>query len=476
MKTTGRCEWRSWTQEEFDWIQPDGNGGLKKGKWPLDILYSTPCDPTSPTQLSPGYTGYQPESCCPVLGGSSITIDRRTNDIYLGMNMKSYSVAYSSPDFEPAVVKMNPDGYMEWWSRLYHEITPAGDTMVSLPDQYIDALAIDYANNHLIVGARCHGNNTENLWEGNTVAANPNAQGFQNNFTGTFGNIHISWIGKLTLDEGTLMHSTYMAELFEGTSGLGSPSTDPNLSGWPNPNTGWPDVNTTRMAVNNIKATSTGEVCVAAVGRRTLTTMNAFQANVSPYSTAIGAWNSFMRLYSSDLSDIDYSSLVVGEWDTLTGNGGGNTQLFGICKTSYGMIGVGRQTATNGIPDGNPIPVNLVPNWGSDLPDHESAVLVYYQSPEMFNPTDTYSLDNSTFIPAENAPTIHIRCYPNPCGNTLSILGASAISAYEVINSEGTCVLAGRLTHGRCDTSTLRAGFYILRCSDGQCISFIKNE
>jgi hypothetical protein len=55
-------------------------------------------------------------------------------------------------------------------------------------------------NNKLVVGARAHGNNTENLWEGNTVAANPNAKGFQNQFTGTNGNIHESWLGKLRLE------------------------------------------------------------------------------------------------------------------------------------------------------------------------------------------------------------------------------------------------------------------------------------
>ena len=39
---------------------PDGNGGTKKGTWPLDILYAAECLPGGPdnTTDGPGYTGY----------------------------------------------------------------------------------------------------------------------------------------------------------------------------------------------------------------------------------------------------------------------------------------------------------------------------------------------------------------------------------------------------------------------------------
>ncbi|MBK7084986.1 MAG: hypothetical protein IPH53_10085 [Flavobacteriales bacterium] len=123
--------------------------------------------------------------------------------MYIGFNTKSV-LPGGEPDFEPAVMAMDADGALLWWSRLYHEVTPGGDTVNSSPDQYIDALAIDYsqppASGMLVVNARCHGNNVENLWEGSSIAANPGASGFQNQFTGTNGNIHISWLGKLKLE------------------------------------------------------------------------------------------------------------------------------------------------------------------------------------------------------------------------------------------------------------------------------------
>lgn len=108
-----------------------------------------------------------------------------------------------------------------------------------------------------------------------------------------------SWLGKFQLDNGILTNSTYMAEFAEGTGSLGTPHTDPNLDGWPDPNKGWPDVNTTRMAKNNMKVSSNGDVCVIATGRRTITTANAYQKMVKPNNGGLSAWNSFVRVYDS---------------------------------------------------------------------------------------------------------------------------------------------------------------------------------
>lgn len=418
LKIWGRCDLRSWTANDYNIYSADENGGTKKGKWPVDILFNGPCDPQNPTAVSPGYTGYSAAAGSPVYGGECICIDKRNNDLYIGMNIKSVA-ANGSPDFEPAVIAMDSSGMLQWWSRLYHEITPAGDTLNSIPDQYIDALAIDYANNKLVVGARCHGNNVENFWEGNNIAANINAYGFQNRYTGTNGNIHESWLGKLQLSNGTLTNSTYMAELAEGTGSLGTPHPDPNLDGWPDPNTGWPDVNTTRIAKNNMKVSSNGDVCVIAVGRRTITTANAYQKMVKPNNGGLSAWNSFVRVYDSQFHVPKYSSLVVGVWDTLTQQGGGNTELFGVYKTSQGVICVGRQTAdTSGAANGNDIPIYNVTPWGTSSPQNESAILVYYQAANLYNPNDSILPTGTSLSSVEENILI---VYPNPANDFLQI-------------------------------------------------------
>ena len=469
LKIWGRCDLRSWTQNEYDYIQPDGNGGTKKGSWPADLLFNGPCDPASPTATGPGYTGYSAAAGSPVYGGTNICIDKRNNNLYLGMNFKSVTSG-GSPDFEPAVIAMNESGTMLWWSRLYHEITPAGDTMESVPDQYVDALAIDYSNNKLVVGARCHGNNIENFWEGNQIASDPAAFGFQNQFTGTNGNIHLSWLGKFLLNDGTLTNSTFMGEYAEGTGSFGTPHADPNLDGWADPNTGWPDVNTTRIARNNMKVSSSGDVCVIAVGRRTTTTSNAFQKMVKPDFGGLSAWNSFVRVYDSQFHVPKYSSLVVGVWDTLTQAGGGNTELFGIYKTSLGVICVGRQTAdTNGIANGNNIPLANVLPWGSSSPLNESAILVYYQAGNLVNIDDSILTEITT--PLSHLKNEEILLYPNPSGGRIFISFTdkninSNEWQYRMIDGFGRMISSGMLKNNLLDLSDISNGIYQLQLSN----------
>jgi hypothetical protein len=461
LKSTGRCELRSWTNDDYNLLQPDGNGGTKKGKWPADFLFSGPCDVSAPSNAGPGYNGYQSEDCCPVWGANSLVVDRRNGNMYLGMNFKSYSTTVVTPDFEPAVIAFDSEGALRWWNRLYHEITPEGDTVPSIPDQYVDALAIDYTHDQLVVCARAHGNNTENLWEGNEIAANATAYGFQNRFTGTNGNIHESWLGKLLLTDGTLMHSTYVAEYAEGTGNFGSPHPDPNLDGWPNPNDGWPDVNTTRLIKNNMKVTSSGDVVVGGLGRRTITTANAYQKMVFPYYGGLSSWNAFVRQYNADLSLPKYSSLVVGVWDTLTQAGGGNTELFGVYKTSNGIVAVGRHTmdATTTVANGNAIPVANVPAWGESLPESESAILVYYTAENIINEEDDFNTPSYV----TSTPGLDWSIYPNPATTAIQLRAPSGIE-YIVRNAIGE-IIATRKTSGNItniDCALLGSGVYFV--------------
>jgi len=463
LKSWGRCDLRSWTETDYNTILADENGGSKKGKWPLDILFNGPCDPLAPTANSPGYTGYS-SSGTPVYGGTSITIDKRNNDLFIGMNFKSVLPNGGLPDFEPAVIAMDSTGSLKWWSRLYHEITPLGAYVNSTPDQYVDALSVDYTNDKLVVGARCHGNNVENFWEGNTINANSAASGFQNQFTGTQGNIHISWLGKFQLANGTLTNSTYMAELAEATGGLGTPHSNSLLDGWPDPNTGWPNVNTTRMARNNMKVSSSGDVCVLAVGRRTITTENAYQKMVKPSNGGLSAWNSFVRVYDSQFQLPKYSSLIVGQWDTLTQAGGDNTELFGIYKTNLGVICVGRQKAdVSNSALGNILPVTNVTPWGSATPDGESALLVYYQASTLVDDNDIISS-----VPPFRNEGGEVLIYPNPSNGMFSIQSTEVISSIVVTHSTGELIQQTNANSRRTsiDLSNEAKGIYFITLTD----------
>ncbi|MCA6362069.1 MAG: T9SS type A sorting domain-containing protein [Bacteroidetes bacterium] len=464
-RDANRCELRSPDMAGYTLLTPDGNGGMKQGKWPLDVLYNSPCNPGQPgnTSSGPGYTGYSPPGTF-TYGPQSVAIDRRTNHMYIGFNAKSV-LPDGNPDFEPAVMAMDNNGALLWWSRLYHELQPNGDTVNSTPDQYIDALAVDYslpaATGYLVVQARCHGNNVENFWEGNTIAANPTASGFQNQFTGTNGNIHISWLGKLTLTNGTLMHSTYVAEYIEGSTNFGAPHPDPNLDNWPNPNSGWANVNTTYLGKNMMKVTANGSVVVLGKGRRTITTANAFQKMPKPGTGSQSCWNDFVRVYQPDFNVPLYSSLVVGQWDTLNQQGGDNVRLYGVCKTAQGVITVGKHTGL-----GNQMPVAGVPAWGNSTFSSESAVLVYHRAANLVNGNDSPVIITSAQETGDVLPAFSL--FPNPATQVVNIyFGGPAVSGQlTVLNLFGQTVQTSAIqgsTAVSVDVSSLSAGVYLVQ-------------
>ena len=462
-RDASRCDLRSPTAAEYNAWSPDGNGGMKKGTWPLDILYNAQCLPggSNNTTDGPGYTGYS-GSATFTHGPQSVCIDRRTNAMYIGFNTKSVLPNGGLPDFEPAVMAMDADGALLWWSRLYHEVNPAGDTLNSTPDQYIDALAIDYSqppnSGMLVVNARCHGNNVENFWEGNNIAANPGASGFQNQFSGTQGNIHISWLGKLTLGAGTLMHSTYVAEYAEGAGNLGAPHPDPNMDGWPNPNGGWPDVNTTYLGKNMLKVTSSGRVVVLGQGRRTITTANAYQKMVKPANGGLSAWNNFVREYEDDLSIPLYSSLLVGQWDTLTQQGGDNVKLYGVFKNDSSLLVVGKHTGL-----GNAMPTSNVPAWGNTTFNGGSAVLARFTATNIIDPDDSPLTGPTGIATARSLVTTHI--WPNPATDQCTVrTSMTDIRSVAVIDPVGRTIQQVPMLQGiaTLHTRTVAPGSYLL--------------
>lgn len=398
-KLAGRVDLRSWTQQDYDAPVSNGNGGFNKGRWPLDAFFGGPGHPLD-SKLSvkgKGYTGYSPGRN-PTQRIGDIAVDRRDNHFYIGFSIQS-RLPDGLPDFEPAVIAMTDSGQLKWWSRLYHEWLDKngngkfdeGDAKTSTPDQYVDFMAIDYSasvapGGALVVGARAHGNNVINLWSGNDIAARPGAKGFKNGFTGAGGNFHLSWLGKLGLDEGTLRAATYVAEMGDDMKGAGKASSDPLLDGWPDPNAGWPVLNTTRLRALNVD--ENGKVMVAAVGRRVLTTSNAFQ-KMPKKDEGSSSWSDFVRVYAPDLSAIEYSSLLTGAFDWKTGDGGGNITLSAIVPVAGGVAALGTQDVYSqkdieesakraakkggtalpaslvGTPKGNPAPLASVPDWGA---------------------------------------------------------------------------------------------------------------
>lgn len=442
-------DFQSWTMTDQEMIFDDANGGIKKGKYPLDLVLGV----YSYNGSMWGYTGYRASNR---LRFGGVAIDRRTGDFYLGFNVQTrfYDKAHGHdvggynhvPDFEPVVAAYDADGEIKWYSHLYHvaydnngdgQIThiPYDDspdwqawwntvgqfneTRLSQPDQYVDGLAIDYSDSvatdgTLVVGARCHGNHVENLWDGNEVELDPNNGSFHNRFTGTEGNIHISWIGKFDLDQGVIYRATYLAGFFRKIiSGKGKWPTqtygDPNLDGWPSHNAGWPDLTTTRTEPNTITTDLDGNVYISGMGPRMVTTANAWQKtpkrlgqNNPIIDEGTCPWHNFVRVYETNLDTLVYSSAIAPVWtypnndpDADPEGVGTWTEALGIAPTDRGLLAVGRHEQKNGVTRGNPMKLNNIPGWATGVPQGQTAYIAALSIEDNHSPTPSWGIVES---------------------------------------------------------------------------------
>ena len=186
----------------------------------------------------------------------------------------------------------------------------------------------------------------------------------------------------------------------------------------------------------------------------------------------MSCWNSFVRVYDENFHLPLYSSLVVGQWDTITQAGGDNTDLFGIYKTNLGVICVGRQKAdTSGNAIGNNIPVTNVTPWGTSTPQNESAILVYYQAANLHNSGDSIS-NNVNSVNSELSMLNEIEIYPNPTSEEFQLSGLSFQQQYNysISSLEGKILLKGKINSSSRNISVknLAAGIYLLNISEGE--------
>lgn len=370
LKKGGRGDFRSWTEADWRAQVPDGNGGFNQGQWPFDAMFPGPFDPSTGDTLKlkedgRGWYGYKwgrnPTACV-----GAIVVDRRDGGIYVGGNNQSNLPNGGLPDFEPWVVAMDKTGAKKWWSRLYPE-----SKGVSTPDQYVDGMAIDYTvpvgtdKGVLVVLARCHGNNVNNLWNGSKIQKG-SGKTFQAQFSGTNGNAHYGWIGRMTLSDGTMLAATFVGERNEGVTS-GKPYSNPLLSHWPD-YSGWPNLNTTK--IHSLAIDGDGRAFITATGRRVITTKNAFQSMPSPLADPgkFGTWSDFVRVYTKDLSDLRYSSILNGQWDWAEEKNKNNSkvELVDAIPVKGGVLVVGKAPADkDGTVKGNDMPTRNVPAWGA---------------------------------------------------------------------------------------------------------------
>jgi len=317
--------WRSYNASDFQVLATDENGNPGRvGRYPEDFMYSAPCVTGNCPNLGPNpITNYgtnygNNDNATHRVGG--IVVDKRTNDMFVGYSAlcrHPSSIQPGEGDIEPIVVGMSVSGEIKWWNRLHKE----DPINASRALQEIEGLAIDYLNNNLVVLAAVTDTSQNNLWKGNEITSNPSANGVQNKPTGTNASIKYAWIGKINTTNGQMRNATYLGEFANNMGFTGAPYASPRLDGWPNYNAGSP--NLARTIVRNVEVSETGEVLVIGEAERVLTTRDAFQ-KMPKENQGLAPRTSFLRVYSSNLDSVVYSSAVTGIWDRTTGRTGSN--------------------------------------------------------------------------------------------------------------------------------------------------------
>jgi hypothetical protein len=237
----------------------------------------------------------------------------------------------------------------------------------------VEGLAIDYANNQLVVLGRTKGNSINNFWKGNELTLKAGGNGAQNQLTGTFESanaLNYGWLGKYSLSAGKILHSTYIGEL-NSSQTFSSASSNPNYEGFPDLNSSNFQLGNTYINKLEVNPT-TGEIVIAGIADRTITTKNAYQKMLKPLPYQIGGGistnNSFVRVYNSGLDSIRYSSLVTGLWNPVNGSSD-NTRINGVWPLSNGLFFTGHHFGTGG-----EVITSNVPAWGSDTLENTTAL------------------------------------------------------------------------------------------------------
>jgi gliding motility-associated-like protein len=376
---------RSYSNSLFNQVGRDENGNIgRKGAFPLDAFFDSPqyLGGAPATTNGPGYTGYSVGTgggkWTGKIGG--IVFDKRNGHFYIGFSISVTSASNQTglDDTEPALAACNENGELKWWARLHKE-----DGARSSAQQQVEGIDFDYSHDQVVVLGRTRGNSQNNFWKGNELKANKTGNGFQNQLTGAVSGPvtpDYFWIGKYNAVSGIIHRSTYVGELQENQV-FQTPSSNPNLDGFPDLNKG--DFNLGSTTINQLSVHPlTGQIYVCGTGQRTITTRSAYQKMLKPGPYQLGggvsSLNAFARVYSSGLDSVVYSSLVTGIWNPANGVSD-NTVLRSIFPIDGGLLVTGYHKGTGG-----DLILANAPAWGSSSLNNSTAVF----GKLFFNPTN----------------------------------------------------------------------------------------
>jgi hypothetical protein len=164
--------------------------------------------------------------------------------------------------------------------------------------------------------------------------------------------------------------------------------------------------------------------------------------------------------------------LLVGQWDTLTQQGGDNVKLYGVFKNANSLLVVGKHTGT-----GNAMPVSNVPAWGNATFNGESAVLARFTAANIVDPDDSPVTTPTAIEQAKRV--VNWIVAPNPTTDRFTVrTTATNVVSVALIDNTGRTLRTVNMSQGvaEFDDHGIASGTYLLvgRTSEGMTTSFGK--
>ena len=295
----------------------NGVGELQRGAKPLDLFFPGPCQEFYPSASvlfadsvrcpnGKGWTGASVSSRATArIGG--LVVERESMRWALALTWNGLA-ADGSPLDIPTVMAFDSEGKSLWWSRLRSDAaSDSGSVKVSASLSELGSMGVGLnpttTGPILVVNARAR--RSEAFWSPDLAAK---GAGWRRSLAGLPAQgQEAAWLGVLTLVDGELVASTWIAD--PAANSAGEVLADPFFRGWPRPGSSGEILGSTQCSRLSLDAK--GRILTSCLGERPLTTPGVSRAVPPPGQAGPSGWN-VLTLWNPSLQVPEWAASVEG--------------------------------------------------------------------------------------------------------------------------------------------------------------------
>jgi hypothetical protein len=299
----------------------NGAGELQRGANPLDLYFPGPCQEfyTSASILfadsvrcptGRGWSGASVSSRATArIGG--LVVERESMRWALALTWNGLA-ADGSPLDIPTVMAFDSEGKSLWWSRLRSDAaSDSGSVNVAASLSELGSMGVGLnpttTGPILVVNARAR--RSEAFWSPELATK---GAGWRRSLAGLPSQgQEAAWMGVLTLVDGELLASTWIAD--PAASSGGTPFADSFFRGWPRPGSSGEILGSTQCSKPTLDAK--GRILTSCLGERPLTTPGVTRSVPTPGQAGPSGWN-VLTLWNPSLQQPEWAAAVDGSRTT----------------------------------------------------------------------------------------------------------------------------------------------------------------